>query len=227
MADHGFFQYERTLQREANPELCIYQPQPAQPQEGAALVHGAVHPAAMDGQGSELLRAAASNPAGGGGSTLEAVEGPKLEGGSGAAPMEVDQQAAVSMAALQNGGAQAGGGAGEQQNGSSAATNGQAGAPRAAQDSSKGSTALQNGGRAGGAGPVAAAEEGMQTVLIRIDYRLMQPTSGLTFWGAYAHTDNQVKPSCTSCVRQQLGAVLPAWHRKPQAVVVVVQCSAS
>lgn len=115
--------------------------------------------------------------------------------GHGAAMMEVDPQAALPKAALQHGDGTADGSVGKKEHsGSDAASSCRA--TRAAVETSKGSAALHSGSRGTQSGPTAAAaEQGMRTMLIRIHYRMVQPTSGLTFWGAYAHTDNQVQHS--------------------------------
>lgn len=36
------------------------------------------------------------------------------------------------------------------------------------------------------------AEAGLRTLLLRVDYEIEEPGSGLLFWGPFAHTTNQV-----------------------------------
>ena len=227
VADHAFFQYERTLQREANPELCIYLPAPdqAQEQEGTPPPTGTT-PAPAGGQGRERSSGAASGPAGGGGSSKGEVQAVGLDGPSGVASMELDEPSALPGSVLQTGGTQASGSAGEQQDGNVAARHDKAGAARAGKGSSKGSGAVQNGSGVSGPAVSAPAEGGMRTVLIRIDYSLERPTSGLTFWGAYAHTDNQVERTamaCSGCDAQKGPCdVLPVAHSNLHALVAPV-----
>ncbi|CAL8462796.1 g2329 [Coccomyxa elongata] len=128
VADHAFFQYERTLQRECNPELIINLPPP--PTSPAQLTDVA------------LTGLSLSDPA-----TSAATE-----------------DAAGDRAGQQNGVAGQG--------------SGQKGA--GVKDG--------NGGAAGGGN-----DEGVRTLLLRVEYELEQPDSGIHFWGAYAHTNNQVR----------------------------------
>ena len=112
VADHAFFQYERTLQRESNPELIITLP-PVQ--------NTPAQPAAAAGDAT----------------------------GDGAAqPICADVQ----------------------------------------QIADKGGGEEKGGGELAGQG----AEGGLRTLLLRVEYELREPGSGLLFWGAFAHTNNQV-----------------------------------
>ncbi len=118
VADHAFFQYERTLQRESNPELIITLPPalstPALPPAGTPPPAPAGNTAA---DGAELPNDAISQQGGDKGNVEE-----------------------------------------------------------------KGNGALA-GHEAG---------DGLRTVVLRVEYELKDPGSGLLFWGAYAHTNNQV-----------------------------------
>lgn len=109
MADHAFFQYERTLQRESNPELIITLP-PLQNTPAAA---------------------------------------------AGDAPGDSASQ--TSGADVQ-------------------------------QSTDKGRGEERGGGEVAGPG----AEGGLRTLLLRVDYEIEEPGSGLLFWGPFAHTNNQV-----------------------------------
>lgn len=128
VADHAFFQYERTLQRESNPELIINLPPlpPAQP-------------------------------------TDVALAGLSLSGPEAKAAAE---DAAGDRAGQQSGMA----GQGSAQKGAGVKD--------------------ENGGAAG-----EGKDEGLRTLLLRVEYALEEPDSGIHFWGAYAHTNNEVRLS--------------------------------
>ena len=120
VADHAFFQYERTLQRESNPELIITLP-PAQ--STPALPPAGTPP-----------------PAPAGNAVADGAEQPN------------------------DGISQQGG--------------------------DKGNVEEKGNGHETG--------DGLRTVVLLVEYELKDPGSGLLFWGAYAHTNNQVRllPLC-------------------------------
>ena len=149
VADHAFFQYERTLQRESNPELIINLP--PLPTSPAQL-------------------------------TDVALTGPSLS------------DPATSAAAEDAAGDRAG-----QQNSVAGQGSGQKGA--GVKDG--------NGGAAGGGN-----DEGVRTLLLRMEYELEQPDSGIHFCGAYAHTNNQVQPSSWLGILLAIHLKFIAWQMK-------------
>jgi hypothetical protein len=72
-----------------------------------------------------------------------------------------------------------------------------------------------DGSRPNGAGPgvgdnkgsagADAEEGGLRSMLIRIEYDVAQPESGIKFWGKFAHTDNQVTSIRTACCTAAAG----------------------
>ena len=234
MADHAFFQYERTLQREATPELCIHLPARTQPAAEALSNGGADHAATESAQhanGDAAMAEAA--PAEQNGGTLVPASGADTE----ASAMELDAGPAPQQGALDNGGAQPDGSAAAA---NGAAANGAAAGLHAGNDTArKAGLASANGAivQHGGAAPApltAAAENtdegGMRTVKLRIEYELAQPTAGLLFWGAYAQTDMQVGCArvvgalCALCTAgDRLCTLLVAWHARKHGCVALLR----
>ena len=196
MADHAFFQYERTLQREATPELCIHLPPRMRPAAAEALVNSASDSAGArhSQQANGDVAMAEAGQAGQNGGAPAPASGPDAK----TSAMELDAGHALQQqGAPDNGSVQLQGSAAVSATG--APRNGAAGQHAGGNTAGTAGSASANGaGAQHGPAPPAAVGEGTEeagtrTVLLRIEYELAQPTAGLLFWGAYAQTDMQVR----------------------------------